>query len=265
MSNKHNKRRPVHLQFVSKKYKGKVYRSVYLRTSFRQNGKVKHETLGNLSDLPDDLIQVIKTRLASGQPLVDDPDSMRITRSPSHGNVQAVLGTAKDIGIDRLISSTPSRERDLVMAMICDRIISPGSKLSCANGLDPETAQNTLAEELNLGHADVHELYGAMDWLLGRQKRIENKLAKKHLANGTLVLFDVSSSFYAGSKSNLVQHGYSRDHRPDRPQIVYGLLCDPDGRPIAIEVFSGTLRVVATFSFPPKDAVLSLRLNQLEM
>ena len=117
--------------------------------------------------------------------------------------------------------------------------MAPGSKLSCSAGLQSETAQNTLAEELRLGDVDVHELYAAMDWLLARQKRIENKLAKKHLTDGTLVLFDVSSSFYTGRKSSLVQHGYSRDHRSDQPQIVYGLLCDPEGRPIAVEVFPG--------------------------
>ena len=125
------------------------------------------------------------------------------------------------------------------MAMIVDRVISPGSKLSCSRGMHPETAQNTLAEELRLGEVEVHELYAAMDWLLERQTRIENKLAKKHLKDVTLVLFDVSSSFCTGRKSSLIKHGYSRDHRGDRPQIVYGLLCDPEGRPVAVEVFPG--------------------------
>ena len=238
MSDK-NKKRRVHLDIVKKIHKGKQYRSVLLRTSYRKDGKVLHETLGNLSDLPDDLIDVIKNRLASDKPLVGNDSSFKITRSLPHGNVNAVLSVAKDIGIDRLISSTSSRERDLIMAMIADRIISPGSKLSCANGLDPDTAPNSLAMQLKLGTVDVHELYDAMDWLLAKQKRIENKLAKRHLADGTLVLFDVSSSYYTGRKSELVKHGYSRDHRADQPQIVYGLLCDRDGRPIAIEVFPG--------------------------
>lgn len=234
-----HKPRRVHIETVTRKYKGRTYRSVLLRRTFREDGKVRHETLGNLSDLPDDLIEVMKRRLADDRPLVGPDDHVRIVSSLPHGNVAAVLGTVRNIGLDRLISSTRSRERDLVLAMIVDRIISPGSKLSCSVGLNAETAQNTLPEELQLGEADVHELYSAMDWLLCRQKRIENKLAKKHLEDGTLLLFDVSSSYYTGRKSSLVQHGYSRDHRADRPQIVYGLLCDREGRPISVEVFPG--------------------------
>ena len=234
-----NKPRKVHVETVTKTYKGKVYKSVLLRRSYREDGKVKHETVGNLSDLPDDAVAYIKRRLAGESPVIGDGDSFRIVRSLPHGNVAAVLGTAKNIGLDNLLVSRPCRERQLVMAMIVDRIISPGSKLSCIKGLQAETAQNTLAEELRLGDVDVHELYAAMDWLLARQTRIEGKLAKKHLAEGTLVLFDLSSSFCYGRKSDLVKHGYSRDHRSDRPQIVYGLLCDREGRPVAVEVLPG--------------------------
>lgn len=232
-------KRPVHVAEIKKTYKGKVLISTYLRRTFREDGKVKHETVANISDLPDDLLAVIKNRLATGQPLVGNGGTMTIHRSLPHGNVAAVLGTVRNIGLDQFIAARPCRERSLVMAMIADRIISPGSKLSCSAGMHPDTAQNTLAEELQLGEADVHELYDAMDWLLERQIRIENKLAKTHLKDGTLVLFDVSSSFYTGRKSSLITHGYSRDHRGDRPQIVYGLLCDPEGRPIAVEVFPG--------------------------
>jgi transposase len=132
--------------------------------------------------------------------------------------------------------------------MVVSRIISPGSKLSVSAAVKRETAQSTLADDLQLGEVEVQELYAAMDWLLARQKRMENKLAKKHLQEGTLVLFDVSSSYYTGHKSSLVTHGYSRDHRGDRPQIVYGLLCDPEGRPIAIEVFSGNTADPITFT-----------------
>jgi transposase len=232
-------KRPVHVAQIKKTYKGKVHVSTYLRRTFREDGKVKHETVGNLSDLPDDLIAVIKNRLATNKPLAGDGGTMSITRSLPHGNVAAVLGTIRNIGLDQFIAARPSRERSLVMAMIADRIISPGSKLSCAAGMHADTAQNTLAEELQLGEVDVHELYAAMDWVLERQTRIENKLAKMHLKDGTLVLFDVSSSFYTGKKSSLIRHGHSRDHRSDRPQIVYGLLCDSEGRPIAVEVFPG--------------------------
>ncbi len=240
--------RRVHVAIIERTHKGRVYRTVLLRRTYREGAKVRHETLGNLSDLPPDLIEHIRRRLASGSPAIAEDEAIEIVRSLPHGNVSAVLGSARRVGLDKLLSSRPCREQDLVMAMVVDRVISPGSKLSCSSGLQSETAQNTLAAELALGAVDVHELYTAMDWLLARQKRIENKLAKKHLAGGTLVLFDVSSSFYTGRKSSLVQHGYSRDHRSDRPQIVYGLLCDPEGRPIAVEVFSGNTADPRAFS-----------------
>ena len=172
-----NKPRRVHIEIVTKTHKGTLYRSVLLRRTFREDGKVKHETLGNLSDLPEDLIQVMRQRLADGRPLVGNGGSVQILRSLPHGNVAAVLGTARKIGLDRLLCSTRCRERDLVLAMIVDRVISPGSKLSGSVGLNEQTAQNTLAEELRLGDVDVHDLYGAMDWLLARQKRIETNRA----------------------------------------------------------------------------------------
>lgn len=231
--------RKVHIAEVSKTHKGVTYTSVYLRRTFREDGKVKHETLGNLSDLPRDLIELMRRRLAQNEPLSGIGEKVTIQRSLPHGNVNAVLTTLHKLGLEQLISSRPCRERDLVLSMIVDRVISPGSKLSCSRGMKKETAQNTLAEELNLGNVDVHELYDAMDWLLERQNRIENKLAKKHLKGGSLVLFDVSSSYYTGRKSSLRQYGYSRDHRTDRPQIVYGLLCDTEGRPISVEVLPG--------------------------
>ena len=134
-----------------------------------------------------------------------------------------MLVTLHALGMEQLIASRQCRERDLVIAMIADRVISPGAKLSCSRGMNEETAQITLSQKLGLGDVDVHELYDSMDWLLEQQNRTENKPAKKHLKGGSLVLFDVSSSYYTGRKSSLRQHGYSRDHRTDRPQIVYGL------------------------------------------
>ena len=234
-----SERRSVHVATVSKTYKGKTYTSVLLRRTFRENGNVKHETLGNLSDLPADVIEFIRKRLAGELEEGAPSGTFEVVRSLPHGNVAAVLQTARNIGLDQLIASRSCRERDLILALIVARLVSPGSKLSACAGLGCETAQSTLCEELRLGKVDVHELYAAMDWLLERQTRIEGKLAKKHLAGGLLVLFDVSSSYYTGRKSTLVRHGYSRDHRSDRPQIVYGLLCDPEGRPIAVEVFPG--------------------------
>ena len=145
----------------------------------------------------------MRRRLAQGEPLSGVGEKMTILRSLPHGNVDAVLTTLRTIGLDQIIASRPCRERDLVIALIADRVISPGSKLSCSRGRNEETAQNTLADELSLGDVDVHELYKAMDWLLERQNRIENKLAKKQLKGGSLVLFDVSSSYYTGKKSAL--------------------------------------------------------------
>jgi transposase len=233
---------------VTKTHKGKVYTSVLLRRTYRENGKVKHETLGNLSDLPPDVIEFIRGRLNGEIDESAPKGPFQIVRSLPHGNVAAVLQTAISIGLDQLLASRPCRERDLILALVVSRIIAPGSKLSVSTGLQGETAQSTLAEDLGLDDVDVHELYAAMDWLLARQQRIENKLVKKHLQEGTLVLFDVSSSYYTGHKSSLITHGYSRDHRGDCPQIVYGLLCDPAGRPLAIEVFAGNTADPITFT-----------------
>jgi len=243
-----NKSQSCHVEVVSKTYKGKVFKSVLLRNSYRENGKVKHQTLGNLSSLPPDVIEFIRKRLHGELGEGELPQSFEIVRSLPHGNVAAVLQTARNIGLEQLIASRHSRERDLVLALIVSRLIQPGSKLSACGGLQDETAKSTLCEELQLGEVGVHELYAAMDWLLDKQKRIENKLAKKHLQGGLLVLFDVSSSYYTGRKSTLIQHGYSRDHRGDLPQIVYGLLCDPEGRPIAVEVFPGNTADPTTFT-----------------
>ena len=238
----------MHVAEIKKTYKGKLHVTTLVRRTFREDGKVKHETIANISRLPQDLIASIKVRFKTGQPLVNADEQFIIERTLPHGNVAAVLGTMKKLGVDKLLAHRSCRERQLVLAMIADRILSPGSKLSCSNGMCAATAQNTLAEELGLGDVDVHELYDAMDWLLKAQPRIESKLAKKHLDDGSLVLFDVSSSYYEGQTSATRQHGYSRDHRGDRPQIVYGLLCDKDGRPIAIEVFPGNTADPATFT-----------------
>ena len=243
-----SKRKKLRVETIKKTVKGKVYTSVLLRCSFRQDGKVKHETLGNLTQLPPDVIDFMKRRL-SGELDENAPhSSFEIVRSLPHGNVMAVLQTVKQLGLENLLASRTCRERDLIMALVVARVLSPRSKLSTNTALNAETAKHTLAEELELGEVDVHQLYAAMDWLLERQTRIENKLAKKHLQDGHLVLFDVSSSYCTGRQSPLIKHGYSRDHRRDRPQIVYGLLCDSEGRPIAIEVFPGNTADPPTFT-----------------
>jgi len=240
-------KRSVHIATITRTVKGKTYTSVLLRHTYREDGKVKHLTLGNLSDLPDDLIAFMRKRLA-GEPLPDNDDDIEVVRSLPHGHVAAVLGTLRKIELDRMISAKPCREAKLVMAMLVLRIIAPGSKLANLTGLQGETAQHTLAEELKLDDIETAELYEAMDWLLKRQKRIEKKLAHRHLRDGTLVLYDVSSSYYTGRKSELVKMGHSRDGKPGEPQIVYGLLCAPDGCPVSIEVFPGNTADPTTFT-----------------
>jgi transposase len=243
-------RRAVHVATVTKLHKGKTYVTYLLRHTYRDEGKVKHITVGNLSDLPVDLIDVIRKRLngKSPTPPPTEDDDFEIVRSLPHGHVAAVRGTLQAIGRDRLVTSKACREAQLVTAMIVLRIIAPGSKLANLTGMQSETAEHSLADELQLQDIETNELYEAMDWLLARQKRIETKLAKKHLREGTLVLYDVSSSYYTGRQSELIKMGYSRDGKPSQPQIVYGLLCAPDGCPVAIEVFSGNTADPATFT-----------------
>jgi len=232
------KRRAVHVAKITRTFKGKTYHTYLLRRTYREGGQVKHQTLGNLSDLPLDAIEYIRQRLR-GEPPLASQEALEIKRSLPHGHVAATLGVLRKIGLDSVLGSQPSRERNVIVALIVSRLIGAGSKLATFNGLRAETAQNTLFEELQLGDLEPKELYQALDWLLDRQARIENKLAKKHLVEGTLVLYDVSSSYYTGHKSELIKHGYSRDGKKAFPQIIYGLLCNRDGCPVAIEVFSG--------------------------
>jgi transposase len=239
--------RAVHVATIKKEHNGRTYVTHLLRHTFREDGKVKHLTLGNLSDLPEDLIEVMRRRLR-GEPLDVEGNDFQIVRSLPHGHVAAVLGMLKKIGLDRLIASKTCREARLVIAMIVLRIISAGSKLAHLTALRPETAEHSLAGQLGLEEIEVPEMYQAMDWLLKRQTRIENKLAQQHLADGMLVLYDVSSSYYTGRQSGLVKMGYSRDGKPGEPQIVYGLLCASNGCPVAIEVFSGNTADPTTFT-----------------
>ena len=257
-----NKQRSVHIATITKRQGRKSYVTHLLRHTYRENGKVKQLTLGNLSDLPDDLIQVIRKRL-SGEPLPNESDDFQIVRSLPHGHVAAVLGMLRKIGLDQLIASKPCREAQLVVAMIVLRIIAPGSKLANLTSLQPETAEHSLADELQLEEIETPELYEALDWLLKRQTRIENKLAKKHLEDGTLVLYDVSSSYYTGRQSDLIRMGYSRDGKPGQPQIVYGLLCAPDGCPVAIEVFSGNTADPTTFTAQVKKIRKRFGINRI--
>jgi transposase len=213
--------------------------AILLRESYRKNGKVHKRTLCNLSDWPEAHIEGLRGLLKGGTVIPADRDAFTVIRSLPHGHVAAALGTAHQIGLDRILGPDGNRCRDLVLAMLVSRILDPASKLATARALSPDTAASSLGEALGLGAVDDDELYAALDWLLVRQPAIETILAKRHLTNGTLVLYDVSSSYMEGRCCPLAKRGYSRDGRRGTLQIVYGLLCAPDGCPVAIEVFDG--------------------------
>src|SRR5229473_2650345 len=214
--------------------------AILLRESYREAGKVKKRTLLNLSDWPHEPIAGFKALLKGGTVIPRDRDAITIIRSLPHGHVDAALGTARKIALDRLLGPDGNRCRDLVLALVISRILDPGSKLAAARALSPDTATSSLGEELGLGAVDEDEFYSALDWLAVRQPAIEAALAKRHLSGGTLVLYDVSSSWLEGRCCPLAQFGYSRDGKRGKRQIVYGLLCARDGCPVAIEVFAGS-------------------------
>jgi hypothetical protein len=213
--------------------------AVLLRESYREEGKVKTRTLANLSRWPEHKVQALAHALKGLPPQVDLSEAFEITRSLAHGHVAAVLGTARRLGIEELIDLAPSRRRDLVTAMLVAQVIAPGSKLAFARGLRTDTATSSLGEVLGVSGCDEDDLYAAMDWVLERKDAIENTLAARHLANGTLVLYDVSSAAFEGRTCPLGAIGHARDGVKGRLQIVYGLLCSTAGIPVAIEVFEG--------------------------
>jgi hypothetical protein len=214
--------------------------AILLRESYREDGKVKNRTLANLSSWPDAKVDAL-TRVLKGQPLPAAPldEAFEITRSLPHGHVAAVLGTARQLGLDELIDPEPSRHRDLVVAMAVAQVITPDSKLAIARGLREETAASSLGEVLHLGSCDEDDLYAAMDYLQDRQEQIQDALAARHLGGGTLVLYDVSSAAFEGRTCPLGAIGHPKDGVHGRLQIVYGLLTSKDGIPVAIEVFKG--------------------------
>jgi Transposase DDE domain len=213
--------------------------AILLRESYREGGKVRNRTLANLSHWPEHRVDALARTLKGLSPKLDLSDAFEITRSLPHGHVAAVLGTARRLGLDDLLDSAPSRHRDLVMAMLVAQVIAPSSKLATARGLRTETATSSLGQVLGVSACDEDDLYAAMDWALARKDAIENALAARHLVNGTLVLYDVSSAAFEGRTCPLGTIGHARDGVKGRLQIVYGLLCSPAGIPIAIEVFEG--------------------------
>jgi hypothetical protein len=231
----------AHVATIKTKGKdGAVYTSHLLRRSYREGGKVRHENLGNLSHLPVEIIDVIRAML-QGRRLVDLDEDFEIERSLPHGHVAAVLGVLRDLDLERLLGRDRCRERDLVVAMICQRLIGPGSKLSATRRF----AQTTLGDELSLGEVKEPELLSAMDWLLERQDRIERTLARRHLhgeGDGeAFVLYDLSSSYVEGRCCPLARLGYSRDGVKGKLQVNYGLICSPEGRPVAVRVHEGNV------------------------
>ena len=213
--------------------------AILLRESYRDAGKIKKRTIANLSDWPTEIVEGLRTLLKGGKVAPADHESIIVRRALPHGHVAAVLGTLRNIGLDRMLGPPRNRCRDLVIAMIVARLIAPASKLATARMLDPLTASSSLGEVLGLGPVDEDELYVALDWLGERQEAIEKALARKHLHDGTLVLYDVSSSYVEGRCCELARLGYNRDGKKGKLQIVYGLLCAADGCPVAIEVFEG--------------------------
>jgi len=230
----------VHVATTRRHYKDRVYETHLLRRSYREGGKVRTETLGNISHLPPPLIDLVRRGLAGERFL--PAAGMEIRRSLPHGHVAAVLGTLRSAGLERLIEGRRSRQRDLVVGMVVARLLAPSSKLATVRRL----GQTTLGATLGIAGASEDELYEALDWLGARQARIEARLAARHLEPGGLVLYDLSSSYVEGSHCPLAHLGYSRDGKKGTLQIEYGLLTDPAGRPVAVEVFPGNTGDPAT-------------------
>jgi len=212
--------------------------AVLLRESYREGGKVKNRTLANLSSWPEAKVEAL-SRALKGLPPAGLEGMVEVARSLPHGHVAAVLGTLRQLGLEELIDPEPSRQRDLVVAMVVAQVIAPDSKLAIARGLQAGTAASSLGEVLHLGGCDEDDLYAAMDWLAARQDRIEDAPAARHLAGGTLVLYDVSSAASEGRTCPLGAIGHPKDGVHGRRQIVYGLLTSTGGIPVAIEVFAG--------------------------
>src|ERR1700687_709999 len=215
--------------------------AILLRESYRQHGQVKTRTIANITHLPSPQIEALRLALKGDLPAGGSswPDSFLISRSLPHGHAAAVLGCVRNLQLDSILDPLPSRHRDLVLAMIVARILAPAPNPATARGLHSDTLHSSLGELLQVDSADEAELYQAMDWLLPRQSRIEQKLAKRQLSNGGLVLYDLTSTYFEGHHCPLAKLGHSRDGKSGNPQIVFGLLTNAQGCPVAIEVFAG--------------------------
>jgi Transposase DDE domain len=213
--------------------------AILLRESFREGNTVRKRTLANLSKWPPELVEGLQTLLRGGTAVAQLQEAFEVVRSRPHGHVAAVLGTLRRLGLERLIDPAPSPQRDLVVAMIVARLLDPTSKLATARGLNAETLTHTLGEELGLQATTADALYNAMDWLLAHQLPLEKRLAAKHLEDGAVVLCDVTSTYFEGRACPLAHFGHSRDDKRGKLPIVFGLLCNREGCPVAVEVFDG--------------------------
>ena len=240
----------VHVATTTRKYKDKVYTTHLLRRSYREDGQVKNETVGNLSHLPDEVIELIR-RALKGEAMGAVEESFEVIASASHGHVKAVEVAMRKLGIAALLSSKPCAESRLVQAMIAARIVAPNTKLATTRLWHT----STLAEEFGVDGASEDELYEAMDWLLERQPAIEKKLAARHVSSGSLVLYDLTSSYFEGRTCPLAKLGYSRDGKKDKLQVNYGLLTDARGCPFAVSVYEGNVADTRTLM----DQVVRLR------
>lgn len=221
--------------------------AVLLRESVREGGKIHKRTLANLSALPPEAIEALRQML-KGKALIPADEAVRIERSTPYGHVAAVLGTIRRLKLDQVLGTKPSPERDRVLAMIVARVLAPDSKLATARGLGEDSAFAALSDALGLQDVSADSLYRSLDWLLERQPAIEAKLAAKHLEEGTLLLYDITSSYLEGRHCPLAAHGYSRDGKPGKMQIVFGLLTTAEGCPVAVEVFAGNTADPATLA-----------------
>jgi Transposase DDE domain len=226
----------MHVDTIRRRHGERVYESHLVRRSIREGRRVRKETLANISRLPAEAIEAVR-RVLAGESLLAAEEAFQIERSLPHGQVAAVLGTARKLGLERLLGRERTRERDLCLAMVCQRLLRAGSKLSATRRF----GLTTLGDELGVAGASEAELLAAMDWLLARQGRIEQALARRYLGEGGLVLYDLSASYVEGRKCPLAALGHPRDGKKGKLQVSYGLTCSAQGRPVAVEVFDGKI------------------------
>ena len=225
-----------HVETIRNQYGSHV---ILLREAWREGKRIRKKTIANLTKLPPEIVEGIRTLLRGGVAVDSLEEVFTIRRSLPHGHAAAVVGIARKLGLPRLLHSKRSRQRDIALATICDRLISPRSKLATSRHLSPATANSTLGHLFNLGEVKGNEVLNMLDWLLAAQKRVENKLAKRHLKQGGVLLFDLSSSYFEGHKCSIGKYGKNRDGKRGKEQINYALVCAPDGCPVSVQVFPG--------------------------